>query len=424
MDAPKFYMTAVSGLDLERSRIPQPSRMTNAPAEHYLDSLGTLKLRILALYFLGAATMAGHLGLSLGRFGLAAIVPNILFAITVSLAILSLPTGANYNAFFKAGAVSAAVALPSLVNLRPGLYGDLKVDALLQFTIPLLIVSALLSQELSDLDRFWYGAVVTALIGTALSAVDLASGIDLGTRGSASVATINPISTGRVAGLVLLAIILGGFNRFARPLRVGLSVLSIVVLLASASRGPILAVVVAVVVVGVHSKVLRGRLALIAGFVSLALILGLGSVVLGESASRILEESSGEATRIDMWGEAISAIPIHPLGAGLAQFGNPDGIAGSHNWVHNLPLELAVEFGFHSAVALFMVGGWLIYRMWQSPDPSSVRHLGFFIFWIFTAQFSSDINGNRPLLIAMFIAAAAYGSDSGRTSDNPSGAQT
>ncbi|MEZ5341262.1 MAG: O-antigen ligase family protein [Acidimicrobiales bacterium] len=220
---------------------------------------------------------------------------------------------------------------------------------------------------------------------------------------------LNPIAAGRLGATVVIWIVFGGAERlpalFERP-SCWLAPLSRSV----PPRGLLLALIVAVFLSGLRYRVIRGRLAVLVSAATLALIAGVGNAVLSESGARILSESgeTGSTARSALWATAVNAMKVWPEGIGFGQFAETGRIGSLADYPHNLILEISLEAGVFAGF-MFVVGIMYVGRqVWASTESCGLRHFALLVFWTFTSMFSSDINGNRVVIIAMFGLIAAY----------------
>lgn len=226
----------------------------------------------------------------------------------------------------------------------------------------------------------------------------------------------NSIATGRMAGVAV--VLLSTIAQFPghpglRLLTAGGAVASAIAMLDTGSRGPLLGVIAALVVVALRIGS-EGRFARIAW---LTVVFGGGWIFLSKSSSagsaRIEEslvgETSSTGTRDPLWGAAIrylTHVPEAIGGTGWGGFGSvlrpgemPD--AGVRQYPHDVFLEVFIEGGWLTgcAITAFLVA--TIVRTYRiGRDRSSVALQAIVVFTLVNACVSGDVNDNRILWVA------------------------
>ncbi|MCH8559405.1 O-antigen ligase family protein [Nesterenkonia sp. DZ6] len=219
------------------------------------------------------------------------------------------------------------------------------------------------------------------------------------------------IGTGRIAmtgALVCLILALRGKVLF--PSRVALFLLAVSIAflaVASGSRGPLVAALLAVIVMVCVSPGFKSRRAF---SVSLAIV-AVGCLVWFASSesnrggARAFSVFAGESdsstdARIELWSAAWQQFSTSPLGSGWGGYDSP---LSTIHYPHNVLLEIFVEAGIlvGSVVFLFtfitVLSSLRIAIEWEE-----VTMLGLIVFGLFNALVSSDINGSRLLIVAIF----------------------
>lgn len=224
------------------------------------------------------------------------------------------------------------------------------------------------------------------------------------------------IAAGRATGAALVVAMLLIVTR-AAPLALTLP-LSLVMagpLVASGSRGPVLAAVVAVfTVVAVSPTKGRTRLSrtlLTAGaFAAGSALLFQGGAGSARLESVFVEDPlAGDsfAARLALWRESLSASVRWPEGVGWGDLvdvleTSALGASGSTQYAHNVVLETLVEGGWLAAGAtiVFIVAGLRRLRL-TADDGFGAALFGLAVFFVVNAMVSGDINDNRTMWAAL-----------------------
>jgi O-antigen ligase len=217
--------------------------------------------------------------------------------------------------------------------------------------------------------------------------------------------------------------------------------ITIVALLASGSRGPVLGGAVALVVLLVMLARTRTSAFRVAAVVAAFVVswVVVGQVVPSAASQRALSALTNSGTglsgngRTQLWGEAWGTMMQHPvLGAGTGSFATRTatqlcpGPGCLERYPHNVVLETGAELGIPGAlmmVAFILTSGWLILRMWlRAPD--LIRSQAAAIFALFvaattTSLLTGDISGDGSLWLAAGLGiglAGFLGAATGRAS--------
>jgi len=258
----------------------------------------------------------------------------------------------------------AFLAVLLIVRVDPGSYPRTKIELFLAQSVPLLIAGMLIALRPTTF-RLYIVLTLAVALASALALTQHLSSSDATQifTGRFSIGTsYDVIDVGRSAAigvLISLALILGGFSKRASLVGYVSLPLLTVALLASGSRGPVVALLAALVVlVGlvVQNRQLRRRLAQVAvGVVAAAVIAPLivPSSAVDRSASFLFGNASGLSSngRTQLWGQALSLFDSHFLtGVGTGGFANyaPPPIL----YPHNIVLEAAAELGVLGMAAL------------------------------------------------------------------------
>ncbi len=268
---------------------------------------------------------------------------------------------------------------------------------------------------------------VIGVVGGWVSVVFIVyNGLDLSARISL-VEHVNVIWISRSMGISILAII-GLFLLKEKDLFSVFLLLSlpglIITMLLSGSRGPILALFIAIfiTVVFMEKRKKSTIIALFMGFILTGAI-ALGITYLSSSSVRLLTDPTNLKTDISAlhraiaWLKSIELITDNPLlGIGTGSFlkvGNeilpwlPKNIWG---YPHNIFLELTVEHGLIGLI-IFMIPFIRIFIMESDINKRKIFIdqaiiLGFFTFALINAQFGGDITRNEGLWYSAGLLAA------------------
>jgi hypothetical protein len=369
-----------------------------------------VSLRAVGLFMAGIVTISGHVGTGLDLFGPLAMLPTVALLSAVGCLVLLLPRSDGGGRALLTVFAVLVVTAPGILLAGDHEYASAKLAGLVTIVLPLLVIVSFLTRKPSDLEAYWLAIYLLASLGVGVAFYEAVSGVDIGMRGADTGASLNPIAAGRLGGTVILITLLGRVQYVPRVLQLLFSLLATWVLLGAASRGPLLALIVAVVATTWGYRALRGRMAVGAAIVAVALIAGVGNVVLSESAERLTSANNdrGDAGRSALWERAIEGIADFPEGAGWGAF-SPDGrIGASGDYPHNIVLEMALEAGMVAAVSLLLLIAFVGQRLWRNMRFIGPMHFALLVFWLVTAQFSSDMNGNRVFLVTLFGLYAAF----------------
>lgn len=293
-------------------------------------------------------------------------------------------------------------------------YGGSKLFRFLLIGTLLFISPFFLIFTEDDFRRF-----VKVFIGfSAVTAIQLIGTLE--TRGQDAENDITRIGAGWLMGMAILLLLfypLTRERRRQRALLIFLLPLFIAGLMASAARGPIVAMSVAVLI-GMAVLLKNGQLRGATAFLLLLfLAVGAGGAYLvlpqadmgkysakaGELKQLFTEgtASGTSAKRMDFYRATLSAIPDHPiLGTGIGSwsrfyFGNDQ-----RNYPHNLFLEIAFEqglVGLAAFLALLGLVGVSILRMIRASGPHFLV-LGLLVLYcVIVSSFSGDLDDNRML---------------------------
>lgn len=323
------------------------------------------------------------------------------------------------------GAVAAPILL-LVLGFLPGAvlssgqgYGPTKLASMILILLPVFCAATLLLDSRAGRSG-WLWAQMLAGVAVAVAALELRDAVRVLEPGRFSLATVDTISSARLVGVAVVALLLLGLGSlkhswWALPLGAGCGV----VLVHIGSRGPVLAVlgaVIAAVVVGrcygrTRVPLLLAVLAASYGAFRYAQVAG------GTGGQRIvgsLESGFADGTRSQLLDDAYRLGTAHPLGIGWGDFSQASSTGrelanGGVSYAHNVFAEVFAEGGFVAALAFALVVVVALWRLQRlSGDPSGAALFGTAMYWLLNAQFSSDIIGNRFMWIALACGIAAY----------------
>jgi len=308
--------------------------------------------------------------------------------------------------------------LPALLSTGATHYAGEKVRNFYTLTLFAALAPPLLLRWKEDLGRFL----------TTLAFVSTLLGIEaaLSMLGSHSVSLLrinaagsNTIALGRAVGTVILWLMFCWMSerlrtRYALPLLAFLSVM----LVASGSRGPLIATALGLVILLVAYPPSMRRLKHLA----LATVVVVGLVILSisflpsMSITRITSFFSGEmgesgGSRMVYWQEGLQKSLENPQGLGWGGFAVHFGVFGGavREYPHNMLVEVFLEGGWLAGfcflgLILFALQRALLYARRRSPAERAIFVL--LIFFLFNALASGDLNDNRLFFCFLGLALA------------------
>jgi hypothetical protein len=392
--------------------------------------LGVPVALAIAAFFLREPLALLALFLEVGLFKDEAVVRSLPVDATLALGVLlavvcgtRLLTGRFRGVPFGFALTIAVVSLSLVASLAwssGGAYGHEKVTTFLTVTMLAIGAPFFLFEDADDLRRFFTWTVVIAVPVSVLA-------LTHPERDTGRLAGDNTIGTSHLlctAALILLLVALGG-SRWRLP-ATALAAGFVAIAAAVGSRGPVLGLAVALVVV-VSTWLLRTPRnvapVLAIAVVGLALV---PFVSLPATSSERLGAAARDpiaAFRQDdrhyLAQQAIELAERHPIrGAGAGAFST---INPAAKWPHNLFLELWSELGLAAmlvvaaAIVSALVG---LFRLaWRLPahgpeQPLVYILLGVFVFNVLAVQITGDINQNRTfwgmLAIAWLVVAKGH----------------
>jgi hypothetical protein len=320
-----------------------------------------------------------------------------------------------------------ALFMPAAILHAPGSYADSMVTYLYTLTIlsalgPLFLMRSKARQELWVIMQI---ILASLLAGGAL----LSSHPQLAANGSTVyLAGTNTVNSGDMAAVVVLSCsILALTRRRWRGPMLALGGAAGVTMFAIGSRGPVLAVAVAlaaVVTFAPASSVYRTvRITTITFVIFLVWYFVHGDTTggTGRIATTLLAGSDQDITsriRLSLWREAWDVIPGHFWGLGWGGLSNLGPLRGGGllwQWgipnPHDIWLQVTAEAGWIAGAAL-IVFVWCSLRRLRTlaASPYAAVLFGMAVFWVTQASLSGDPNSFRCMWMTLAISWVAVGS--------------
>jgi O-Antigen ligase len=314
-----------------------------------------------------------------------------------------------------------ALFMPAAILHAPGSYASTKVTYLFTLTLlsalgPLFLLRTAARQELWVIMQVLLAAVLAS--GALLSSHPqlAAEGVD-----RVFLSGSNTEASGQLAGLVVLACFTFALAGRRRGLMLVLGGAGAVAMFATGSRGPVLAVAIALAAVAAFAPASGVYRAVRVAAIGAVMILGWYFVRgdTGGGAGRIAttllagsDEDTSSQTRLSLWHEAWAIIPGHFWGigwGGLADLGplSSGGLLGQPglDWPHDIFLEVTAEAGWIAGAAL-IVFMWCalrrLRRLAASPYPAVLFAMA--VFWLVNSAVSGDVNSYRCMWASLAIA--------------------
>ncbi|MCH8613720.1 O-antigen ligase family protein [Arsenicicoccus dermatophilus] len=273
---------------------------------------------------------------------------------------------------------------------------------------PLCVMGGLVLLDSPRGRRSWLRSVVAVgFVTIALALVDPAGSTSrLYSEGGST------IGLGRAAGGALVVLLTVALTRRKhREFALLLAFVAGYVVLRTASRGPVLASVLAVLAVVALSRT-SGRIWRTL-LVLLLLALGGAWAASGGADSRLFETAGASAEMRGMLLRyAVDAALHHPLGIGWGGLYDYMGFAtldsGYVQYPHNVIVEVASEGGWAAGAATCAALAVALGRQWRHQAlPGELAMTALLLFGLLNALVSGDVNGNRGLWVAIGAALAA-----------------
>jgi len=349
--------------------------------------------------FSGSSPLLDYLLLSLGLCGL--------------IALYRLKTVIARLGIWLPGLGFVMLCIPGFLVTPINGYGVTKAQALLVVLI-LFFVCAAIQSPPAFMKRL---TLITIFTGTVFSLAAQSFGtLDVG--GRLVFLGLNPIGIGRITGLVLvmsltLLFIKKASNYWTVIALVVVAAITTVGVVATGSRGPLLSAAVAcaglVFLLSVTKK-LSPRTAFL---IALAATAAVGAVLLSDSTGLTRLATATDSGRGELYAETFRLALDNPQGIGWGQLGQYivdfRAIDEESLYAHNVFLEILVEGGVVALLAFTLLLAGCIAQAWRAAKNNSWFVVNFvvLVYAVTSAQFSSDIVGNRLMWLYMALSLAA-----------------
>ncbi|MEV4816300.1 O-antigen ligase family protein [Micromonospora tulbaghiae] len=334
------------------------------------------------------------------------VVTAVLLAVPLILHEVLRPASRARIVVFWVLVLFGVLALPGITRSPESEYGQQKFFLLVTLTMAAALAVAVLRGP-RDVEMF---AVVFVVSGLVLAVAALTGDSE---GGRASGFGSNPIWLARAVGAALVALTWLYLRRrlSAWPAAL-LGAILLLGLIATGSRGPLLATVVAMfflVLAGLRLKIRQIRREWVGLTLMGALVLVVAALpsLLPPRVYALVVDPSEElfgSARAGMREATTPIIAENPGGIGYGNWGDYSGMA-VYRYPHNLWLELPAEAGwlvggvFVLAVLAVAFGLWVVSRR----EPAAGLVLGLLAFYAVAVSTSGDINGDRPLFVVLAL---------------------
>ncbi|MBD8140023.1 O-antigen ligase family protein [Frigoribacterium sp. CFBP 13605] len=313
---------------------------------------------------------------------------------------------ARAGMWWPAAAFSVA-CIPGFLVGPPTAYGLTKAQAILVILI-LFVACAAVRHPPTFIRNFTVAAII---VGAFFSvAAQIFGTQDVG--GRLVFLGLNPIGIGRVAGFVLVVTLTLVIVRIVRsPLLILGAVVTATVtavgVVATGSRGPLVAAAVALaglVFFLARTKRLAPRTTIL---IVLSGLTAVAAIVFSDSAGLTRLTTASDSGRSDLYTETLHLAFANPMGIGWGRLGqfivDFRAIDEESLYAHNVFLEILVEGGVFALVAVTALFAACFVQAWRAAKVDSWFSVIFvvLVYTVASAQFSSDIVGNRLMWLYM-----------------------
>lgn len=395
---------------------PAPRAIGCRPARRPKLRLGLVFVAVVLLVYLAVRSLAFPVALAgvpsilIGLYGSDPLPAKGVFALLTAWLFLGLGLALLSGAWPSSHSARRILAPPIvligvlavllIVRVDPGAYPKSKIELFLAQSIPLLLAGMLIGLRAATFRLYIFLTLAVALAGAVVLTHNLSSNdaAQVFTARYTIGTTYNPIWVGRTAAigvLISLALILGGFSKRASLVGYVCLPFLTVALLASGSRGPVVALLAGLVVlVGlvIQNRQLRRRLAQIALGVGAAVVIAaliVPSSAVDRSASFLFGNASGLSSngRTQLWTKALSLFYSH-FWTGIGTGGFADYAPLGISYPHNIVLEAAAELGVLGMavlIAFLFLALRTAFRVWREATSHEDRVAGALILSILVA---------------------------------------
>lgn len=297
-------------------------------------------------------------------------------------------------------------------------YSVTKILSLYTFTALLMLAPFYLLRTQSQRSVFVGVLATIAIMVAALTLInpgDVSEYTDVTAfQGADTIGTARMTAMGVLILFVLAVTAKMSVSR--RLMLIGAGVALLLVAIGTGSRGPIVAVVIAIlglIATSPDFRKVRGRAILAAAAVA-------GGAIYwatrdgGDGVERILgfftgERVSSSGLRSYFWSEAVDTIRQHPLGIGWGEYVNLPGMSAyaveGVIYPHNVILGVTAEAGWlvGAALVIFITASLVTARK-HSTTPLNSAIYALLIFAVLNAMVSGDLNSNRLMWVLLSCA--------------------
>lgn len=306
--------------------------------------------------------------------------------------------------------VGAVWLLFVLLGVSSGSLGGYGADKLLGFVVALVLIGA----GLVDGDRLGFVRRTTIVVVCVAAAGAVATLLfaEVAAGGRISLFGLNPIGLARgatIAALVGLILVLAPkTRRWGTYIGLALVAVGLVAALATLSRGPLVGLVAgagATAAALARCRGVQARGVALVGAGGVLATVAAASGALGPLDRLVSSDSSG---RDLLWRQTLDVAVTHPSGVGWGLLGRHITGFESENgrlYPHNAVLEIAAEAGVVATavflVALLCCGIEAFRSLTTRSEWYELVPLALLVMSVTNAMFSSDLNGNRVMWLAM-----------------------
>lgn len=288
----------------------------------------------------------------------------------------------------------------------PTEYGDAKAKGLLLLTLGCCFLGGLYLLRISrQRYAFAVGTILAAIVVMILARV--APSQDEGSIGRLALAGAATIGPSRVFGAALVVVLtLSIAGRFRLRYSLPLSTLLIISLVATGSRGPIVALVLASLAIlpFLRSGRLRSWVVVGSMFFFGWTVLANANATIRDRLLLLFADDKGASVlvREEIWHRSFVSISDTPFGRGWGGLA-PSLLTGT-NYPHNIVLEVAGEVGLLMAGGALVVGviaSTRLARQASAGDCTALVFIALLTYFLVNAMVSGDLNDNRGIFVVV-----------------------
>lgn len=282
--------------------------------------------------------------------------------------------------------------------------------------LPLSLLSGYVLLQVERIRNAWLVSVV--ILGSVLAVLTLmfpdAASM---ASGRISLEGGNTTSTGRGLAAAAVVLFVNAFNiRRYRVISIAGGAVLLVIALATAARGPILAAIAAITLAAVlsNSSGKVKRLIVVLSGVAIAFIVTVTEEAISDRAFAIGGTSTN--IRFTLWEAASGIIGANPFGIGWGLFYRylPPNLvldSGDRQYPHNAFLELISEGGWITGLLTLSILALATFRQVKSSKSSADNIMtALLVFFVASAMVAGDITDNRGMWLLIGASLAAFSS--------------